>query len=261
MNSQEKIVEQYEDALFVLLMDEIAQSEGEKAYQLNELLKANPDAALPPDLQRRCMRTISVAFAKKSFGNAKIVTKKLFRYLSVAVLIVTALFTTVFALSESFRVQSLNAIIEYFDDHAQLQFGPLSPTSDAGYSPANNQDVFQSNYGITLAWLPEDYSLSTGWNNASGIYVEYANDAGDILDVFVCPIDSALTYQFDAEDTEIQEIMVHNVPATLYIKSINKILEHTILWVDVEREVVFQIIASNLSTSDIINVANHISLE
>lgn len=41
MTKREKLLEQYEDALFSLLMDEFAESEGKAALEENERLKAN----------------------------------------------------------------------------------------------------------------------------------------------------------------------------------------------------------------------------
>ena len=39
MTRREKLQEQYEDALFALLMDDLAVEEGKKAYEENERLK------------------------------------------------------------------------------------------------------------------------------------------------------------------------------------------------------------------------------
>ena len=42
MTKREKLLEQYEDALFSLLMDEFAESEGKAALEENARLKADP---------------------------------------------------------------------------------------------------------------------------------------------------------------------------------------------------------------------------
>ena len=44
MTKREQLIEQYEDALFALLMDSVAEEEGKKAIELNERLKADPEA-------------------------------------------------------------------------------------------------------------------------------------------------------------------------------------------------------------------------
>ena len=47
MANRETRKEQYEDALFALLMDEMAQEDGKELLRLNEQLKQDPGAAVP----------------------------------------------------------------------------------------------------------------------------------------------------------------------------------------------------------------------
>lgn len=54
MTNHERLTEQYEDALFALLMDSVAEEEGKKAIELNERLKADPEAEVPAEVRRRC---------------------------------------------------------------------------------------------------------------------------------------------------------------------------------------------------------------
>ena len=58
MANRETRKEQYEDALFALLMDEMAQEDGKELLRLNEQLKQDPGAAVPEAVQRRCERVI-----------------------------------------------------------------------------------------------------------------------------------------------------------------------------------------------------------
>ena len=44
MTHHEKLVERYEDALFALMMEDVAETEGEKLQELNEQLKCDPAA-------------------------------------------------------------------------------------------------------------------------------------------------------------------------------------------------------------------------
>lgn len=47
MTRREQLVEQYEDALFELLMDDVAESEGEKFEKLNDSLNSDLSAEVP----------------------------------------------------------------------------------------------------------------------------------------------------------------------------------------------------------------------
>lgn len=70
MHEQEKLYEQYEDAVFALLMDKVAEENGKKLLQQNEELLADPDAAVPKALSRRCLRTIEKAHRKSQWKAA-----------------------------------------------------------------------------------------------------------------------------------------------------------------------------------------------
>ena len=62
MTDREKLEENFEDALFALLMDDIAREEGERLLRENEALQAEPNAPRPDE--ERCMRTIRRAGTK-----------------------------------------------------------------------------------------------------------------------------------------------------------------------------------------------------
>ena len=65
MTNHERLTEQYEDALFALLMDSVAEEEGKQALELNERLKADPAAEVPESARRRCEATIRREFNRK----------------------------------------------------------------------------------------------------------------------------------------------------------------------------------------------------
>ena len=70
MTHHEKLVERYEDALFALMMEDVAETKGEKLQELNEQLKRDPAAEIPKELDERCIRTIRTEFGKKNFRSA-----------------------------------------------------------------------------------------------------------------------------------------------------------------------------------------------
>lgn len=52
-----------EEALFVLLMEQVARQQDLQARQLGRALEEDPEAALSPALQQRCMQTLRRASA------------------------------------------------------------------------------------------------------------------------------------------------------------------------------------------------------
>lgn len=58
VKSKEQLWEDYEDALFAILMSKIAEFEGERLYEENERLKRNPAAEVPPEFDRKSREAI-----------------------------------------------------------------------------------------------------------------------------------------------------------------------------------------------------------
>lgn len=52
VTKREQLRESYEEALFALLMDEVAVAQGKEALEENERLKRNPDAAVPEQVTK-----------------------------------------------------------------------------------------------------------------------------------------------------------------------------------------------------------------
>ena len=71
MNEQEDLYAQYEDAFFALLMNEVAEAEGQELLKKNEQLLADPNAAVPEAVSKRCLRTIEKSCRKARFQRNK----------------------------------------------------------------------------------------------------------------------------------------------------------------------------------------------
>ena len=68
MNRREKLLEQYEDAYFALLMDEVAEQEGTRLEKLNKELQNDPKAAVPDEVDRKCIKAIDRHFIRQRRG-------------------------------------------------------------------------------------------------------------------------------------------------------------------------------------------------
>ena len=62
MKSKEQLWEDYEDALFALLMDKVAEDEGARLYEENERLRRDPAAEVPPEFDRKSREAIIRAY-------------------------------------------------------------------------------------------------------------------------------------------------------------------------------------------------------
>lgn len=65
MKTREQLQEEYEDALFALLMYDVAELEGRRAAEENGRLLNDPNARVPEELDRKCLQLINRHFLKK----------------------------------------------------------------------------------------------------------------------------------------------------------------------------------------------------
>ena len=91
MTNREKLQDQYEDALFALLMDDLAWREGVRLLEENERLKNDPDAKIREEVIIRCRRTINREFAKKNAAKVCRVSWNVFKRISVAACVAVSL--------------------------------------------------------------------------------------------------------------------------------------------------------------------------
>lgn len=155
MTNRETRKEQYEDALFALLMDDMAQEDGEELLRLNEQLKQDPGAAVPEAVQRRCERVIGTAFSKRQFQATGRRTARWLGRLLLAAILGVLLFTAAFAFSEDMRVATLNAVLEVMDNRTRITFEEAP--SGAGQADAATRPTPR------LAWNTTTTSLWSGF--------------------------------------------------------------------------------------------------
>ena len=131
MNRQEELQDRYEDALFALLMDKIATAEGKEALEEIERLKSDPDAAIPENVDKRCLQTIRRHFAKQKVHTVGRFTMKVVKCAVIAAGIAGLMLTAAFAVSEDVRSTTSNWMIEVFDTDTTLRF--IGETSEVQY--------------------------------------------------------------------------------------------------------------------------------
>lgn len=199
MTRREMLMEQYEDALFALIMDEVAEVEGQKALEENQRLKESGELVIPEEVSQRCQRVIARKTAEKDLkrfgkGFGRVVTK-----VAVVALMGMLLFTTAFAASEDFRVKTLNFVMEVFDDRTEIRLVPENMTSDASNSVVPR---------ITAGWLPEGFELVSEECSEYSIWYEFAKlDTEESISVNIMNMVDANTI-IDTENADMRSIKV-----------------------------------------------------
>lgn len=270
MKNRERLWEDYEEARFALLMDALAEAEGEEALRLSKALNRDPEGALPPEVDRRCEAVIREAFVQRRLHATGRTAVRWLTKVLVAAMLGAVMFAAAFALSEDVRVATLNAVIEVMDDRTQITFeGAGGDTGGTAAPPAEGtaaEDGLEYHYNIALEWVPEGFELEGGIEGGSDL-VSYLSPVDGLLEVSVTPYSQSSVYNLNTEGCTKQEITVQGHPAELYVtgeEMLQKRFSMTgfdiwsdmmIYWIDENNRVIVQIDATNLTEEEMLRLA------
>lgn len=176
MTQHEQLVENYENALFELLMEGVIEREGEQIEKENEQLKNDPDFAIPPELDKRCMASIKKArrrrwsgqFGRKAYG---VLSK-----VAVVVLVVLVLFTSAYAAFPSVRSGIMNLIIEVSDVATTLH---MEDTMPADLMSGGEKSLGH----YTYSGIPNEFTLMSSTETSVSSRDYYENGVGGYINI------------------------------------------------------------------------------
>ena len=207
MTRREQLQEQYEDALFALLMDELATTEGQAALEENERLKNDPEYAVPADVRQRCLKTISRCCAKKTLRRTGKVLCRGFSRVAVIGMICILLFTTAFAASPTFRANTLNLVMEIFEDSTAISF-----------SNSNSENSsFSEDFNVDVNWVPEGYTLVDQSEDKFLTSNCYRSETDDELLINVFKGRNG-RLNIDTEDAQVEHLTIQGCDGLLVLK-------------------------------------------
>lgn len=243
MNEQkkQKLLEQYDDAAFALLMDEYAEEEGARLMAEFEAAQAAGRVPeMPRELDEQCRRMIRRNSAKKRSKQAVRSFRKIAVKAAVAVLVFIGLMTTVVMSVEALRIPVLNFIVEHFgsyivispDDHPQSSESPLCVILEELLPP----EYYQMRYAET------DNTLVT----------VYSNEEGDSVQLLVMPESTEMN--INVENANYSEIMLVGCNAILVEGD-----RHQVIWRNESDGKTYTFIASNLPLQLVLDICNALS--
>lgn len=238
MTRREELQDQYEDALFALLMDDIATLQEKEAEEENERLNNDPAFTIPEDVDRRCLQTIRRYSEKQRAYAAGRFTVKVLKRAAMVAGIAALMFTGVFAASEALRVNTMNLIVEVFDTNTDFRFAsvPVDPVSEIG-----------------VGWLPEGYTIAQQGNDGLQAWYLYQKSENMHISILYTPT-SGSGIGVDTEDAEVEYVEVQGSQAML-IKKENNI---QIVWAAKDNTVFIALSGEGVGQEDLIHVANEL---
>ncbi len=204
MTERERLLEEFDDAYFALLMEGVANKEGEQLIALNEMLQDNPEAEVPESVDKRCLETIDRHFAREQRRIGLRKAGKVLRLAAVIMGISVLLFTSAFALSEDFRLATLNLMLTVTERYTQFDIKGSDGNSRASSSGSGtiNAEYFQN---AEIGWIPEGFECTESRPNE---YVRFENELAEF--VFIHIISGSAKVNVDTENPESLEYITIN---------------------------------------------------
>lgn len=239
MTRREELQERYEDALFALMMDEVAVSEGKKALEENERLQNDPDAEVPEDVSKRCEKTIRRYFIKQKAKTAGRVTVKAFSKVALVAGICSILFTVAFASFETVRINTMNLVVQVFGESTDFYFDSKQTTDTVS--------------DVTVGWLPDGYAMKDqGGDNFDTWYLYQKSDTEIIKIKYMLSDGTVLSV--DTEDAKTENIDIDGAQAMLVTKGD----EQQIVWGTTDKTAFIWVLGTGVTRDELIHVANEL---
>jgi len=235
MATRKDLLEQYEDAQFALLMDQIMEMQGAELNEIKQQLKQDPAAAVPPEVREHSMETIRKVFEERAKKQKTRRVRTTIRTLLIAAVIAALLLTTVGA---DFRLAAKNFVYELTELAAELMF-------DFG-STAEEPDG-EVIMGYFIPALSDEFELVDATETAHSVRRKYLRDDGFIMIRVVEDDGSGFDYHIDAENVERKEERINQFDVLIF-ESTNRI---QFVLSDADKQMHIEITSTALSYEEI----------
>ena len=251
MTRREKLLDEYEDSLFALIMDEFAEEEGKRLLEENERLKQDPNANIPIDTNKRCLRTISKTFARKRHQEVRTIFSKALKNVAVFVLAIIIMYGTAYAAFSEVRVQTLNFLIAVSDVSTRLT---LVSVGDSPNSISTDKKLM---YGYRIPNLPDEFVLEDEEISRKSSWVQYIDENdGNVGIVFSVTLGNGTVLNIDSEDAaSIQKVEIHGFDGLLIEKN-DRI---DVVWGDTDHDALISVFSNGMDRETVIFYAEAIT--
>ena len=203
MTRLERLYENYEDALFSLLMEDVAEAEGRAALEENERLKSDPSAALSKGLRRKLMGAIRRGFAVQDLRRAGRISVKVIGKVAILVLAFVLSFSIAFAASAEVREAAAEWIISTYEDHLKIVIEDNDAFRNDEEQGSSRQDKI-GNVEVDIGWLPSDMELFRSSRGENYIILDYRDRAGTMrFRVWLSAADDGEIVSIDTENAQL----------------------------------------------------------
>ena len=248
MVDRDTLYEQYEEAVLALLMEQVADAEGEELLQQNRSLQADPAAAVPAETEKRCLDVLRRQSRKtRRQRTARRSLRIAARRIAAALASLLVLYAIAFAASETVRVHTLNFLIREYDVGTQFLFPGDESTQTAKASP----DLL----AVLSEAVPSGFSLVSTEENQFENFYQFQNETGDEILVQIWYMqDAAGTVTIDTEEADVMHQTIHGQDVMI-VSKVYTDQNYQIVWVDEIQQYMVDLIGRDVALDDLLPIA------
>ena len=230
--------------MFALMLDRLAEEEGQELLKQAEMLKRDPNAAVPGELDQKCREIIGKAGQKARRERTRRWMVKTLRRVAMIAVLAGLLFAVAYATIPEVRVGFLNLILTLHEDSTDLSVRPekLDDEEKEG-NPL---------YRYTLPELPKEYDREVVNNETENSRMYwYETEAGDEFWILLEQGSETTKCGIDTENAAVTHVVVNGYDGICTEK--NGTVQ--VAWADTERLVFISVYSSEFDEETVLKLA------
>ena len=197
--NKQKLYDDYEDSLFRLIMNEVAEKEGMLFEKENEILKNDPEYMPSQKAVKKFKKQLNACHRRnliKKLHIAKAINK-----IAVVVLIMVVVFTTAMVSADAFRIEVLNYLIHMEDKYTSFRLIDSSDRIKLGIE-------WKDSYAPT--YVPKGYEVSDSYLSDTFKKVIFQNKQDKDSYILYTESGASNTLAVDTEEASLIEAVKIN---------------------------------------------------
>ena len=204
--------EQYEDALFRLIMNDAAENEGRLFFEENERLKNDPENLPSRKEIDRFARLVDLRLKATEKNQRNHRASKIFTRAAAAMLALVVMFSAMMLTVRAFRIQVLNFLISIEPEFTSFQLKDNSDNQNNGQLIVNWTNAYVPTY------IPKGYEVSSISYSDSAKKIIFTKQEDDSSIVYT-EYDTKNSIAVDTENASLVEtVKINGQEGTLSVK-------------------------------------------
>lgn len=237
----------YEDGMFRLVMNNVAEKEGKMLFDENEMLKSDPESISSQEDIKRFSQLLDSHLKKAKRRHNTPRFSKMINRAAVAALAIIIIFSTAMVTVQAFRIQVLNFLINIESKYTSYQL-------------SGNDENDKNKAGLAVSWtnayvptyVPEDYEVTSISSSDSLKKIIFTNKKDKALYIIYCEYSSSNSIAVDTENASlVKKVKINGEDGTLSVKDTTV----TVAWIIDEHLFTIQ---GSLSTDEAVRLAESV---